>query len=182
MQTPVKRRARCRAGLRQLVWGLLNELGAKRQRLLRERAQRPIKINAPLQRGEGIHRLAKQGAVAIGLGQTVADGEIRRSGHWVIKRDGHHADATAQDAFNELRSAMAEACKGEGGEIAAFGVKAPQPGEEVCQQVLAQILPLVVGDAACANDPERHEVGEALEGVKFRAAWAERHRQVVSIE
>lgn len=40
----------------------------------------------------------------------------------------------------------------------------------------------MVGDATCANDPERHEVGEALEGVKFRVAWAERHGQVLSIE
>jgi hypothetical protein len=47
---------------------------------------------------------------------------------------------------------------------------------------LAQVFPFMARDAACANDPERHEVGEALKGVKFGTGRAERHRQVLSIE
>ena len=48
--------------------------------------------------------------------------------------------------------------------------------------VAAECLGELVGSLARLGQPLFVEVGEALEGVKFRAAWAERHGQVVSIE
>ena len=139
------------SGTAELFGRVPGQSRAKRAVRPPEVAERPVEVEAPLDRGHGVRGVAEPGGVAVALRQRFGDGAALGARPRVIERHWREHLPLALYALRQPRGPVRDNGADEGAPGAAAWIEGALPRDQIGQEILTELVALVAGQPELRN-------------------------------